>query len=122
MIALLPLLAVAASSGGCHSDACRERVWNRAHPFRPALASWYDADALGGVLGCPGMKTTGLFVAHKTLPCGTRVRVCFRRCATATVKDRGPYSGAREFDLDRSVRDAVRFDGVATIRVRRLPR
>lgn len=119
---MIALAAALVLSGGCHTDACHERVWNRAHPFRPALASWYDAEALGGRLGCaPYRYRRGeLIVAHKTLPCGTRLRICFRRCVTARVKDRGPYSGAREYDLDRGVRDATGFDGVATIRVRRL--
>lgn len=119
---IAPLLAVAALAGGCNTTACEQRVWNRAHPFRPALASWYDAVALGGRIGCPPYRYQGggLIVAHKTMRCGTRLRICFRRCVTATVKDRGPYSGAREYDLDRGVRDATGFDGVATIRVRRL--
>ena len=86
----------------CHTEKCRDRVWNRQHPFRPALASWYDAVALGGRMGCPPYRYQGGYVvAHKTMACGTRVRVCFRRCVTAYVGDRGPYSGAREFDLDK---------------------
>jgi rare lipoprotein A len=57
-------------------------------------------------------------MAHKTLRCGTRVRVCARRCRTARIIDRGPYVGAREFDLTQAFAGAVGFAGVGLIRVR----
>ena len=124
---LVALVALAMATGarsdtGCRTAACKDRVWNRAHPFRPALASWFDAVGDGGAVACSRHKFGGqmLIVAHKTLPCGTRLRICSRRCVTARVWDRGPYSGAREFDLDKRVRNAVGFDGVDIIRVREL--
>lgn len=30
-------------------------------------------------------------VAHRSLPCGTRLVICARRCGRAVVTDRGPY-------------------------------
>lgn len=124
---LIVAAPLARGAGGCRTKACEERVWNRTHPFRPALASWYDGIGLGGKTACLGYRSPGWWrsnptVAHKTLPCGTRLRVCYRRCMTVEVWDRGPFSGAREFDLDRRVRDATGFNGVAVIRVRELPR
>lgn len=104
----------------CHTERCRDRVWNRQHPFRPALASWYDADALGGVLSCAGYDTSGYFFARKGTPCGARYRICLKRCVTATRKDNGPFAGDREFDLDRTLRDAIGFDGVGYVKVRPL--
>lgn len=95
-----------------------------AHPapkpaLRPALASWYGPGLWGNPLGCGGTLwqwKRGL--AHKTLRCGTRVRVCARRCRTARVIDRGPYVGSREFDLTQAFAGAVGFAGVGVIRVR----
>lgn len=111
----------AGAKPGCHTERCRDRVWNRAHPFRSALASWYDAVGLGGAVACGGRYPGGMIVAHKSLPCGTRLRVCYRgRCVNARVMDRGPYVGGREFDLDAPVRGAIGFDGVGVIRVRLL--
>lgn len=117
-IGALSLSPPVSAKRGCKTEACRDRVWNKQHPLRPALASWYDADGLGGNLACAGYDTSGYFFAHRDLPCGARMRICFRRCVTATRKDAGPFVGPREFDLDRTLRDAVGFDGVGYIKVR----
>lgn len=37
--------------------------------------------------------------AHKSLPFGSKLRVCYRTCEVVTITDRGPYIGARELDL-----------------------
>lgn len=97
-----------------------------------AQASWYGPGLYGNVLGCashpkvPTRFRVGHFgVAHKTLPCGTMVLICYRRCAWARVIDRGPFIAGREFDLTAAVAKYVRFssgpwrgrpDGVHTIR------
>lgn len=91
--------------------------WDWTVPYRSALASWYDADGLGGAVACGG-GTGGYFFAHKDLPCGYRMEICYRGCVVAERRDAGPYVGDREFDLDRSVRDAIGFDGVGYVRVR----
>jgi rare lipoprotein A (peptidoglycan hydrolase) len=65
-----------------------------------AMASWYGPGLYGNNLGCGGVLTTRTVgVAHKSFRCGTRVRICYRRCATFRVIDRGPYVYGREFDL-----------------------
>jgi rare lipoprotein A (peptidoglycan hydrolase) len=73
--------------------------------------------AYGGPLGCGGtLGYDSLVVAHKTLPCGTKVRVRYRgHVVTATVRDRGPYVGGREFDLAGAVARRLGFNGVGTI-------
>ncbi|MDQ6915840.1 MAG: septal ring lytic transglycosylase RlpA family protein [Actinomycetota bacterium] len=85
--------------------------------YRPALASRYDM--YGGALACGGsLGYDSLVVAHRTLPCGTKVRIRYRgRSVTATVRDRGPYSGGREFDLAGAVARRLGFDGVGTVLV-----
>ncbi len=40
-----------------------------------------------------------LTAAHKTLPFGTELRVCYQGCVDVRINDRGPYIGARELDL-----------------------
>ena len=79
--------------------------------FRVALASWYND---GGNTAC-GFHA-GLGVANRTLPCGTEV--VFRyggRTVTATVDDRGPYVGGRDWDLNQNTAAALGFGGVAQV-------
>lgn len=91
--------------------------------FRPALASWYGPGLIGNRLGCGGTLEPGTIgVAHKTLRCGQRLRICVRRCASARVIDRGPYVGGREFDLTQATARRVGFSGVGRIFVRRVGR
>ncbi len=83
--------------------------------LRPAVASWYglygDGVACGGTLG-----VNQIGVAHKTLPCGTKVTIRYRgRTIIAPVIDRGPFISGREFDLTGAAARALHFDGVDTI-------
>ncbi len=65
--------------------------------------SWYGPGFYGNRTACGHAMTEGLVgVAHKTLPCGTRVT--FRnptngKTITARVVDRGPYVAGRQWDL-----------------------
>lgn len=65
--------------------------------------SWYGPGFYGRRTACGYAMTQGLVgVAHRTLPCGTRVT--FRnpangRVVTATVVDRGPYVTGRQWDM-----------------------
>jgi len=85
--------------------------------FRRALASWYGPGLYGGQLACGGRlspATPG--VAHKSLPCGTKVTLRHRgRSARVSVVDRGPYVGAREFDLTSATRTRLGFSGTGTV-------
>lgn len=40
-----------------------------------------------------------LTAAHKTLPFGTMLKVCYTKCVDVRINDRGPYIGNRELDL-----------------------
>jgi rare lipoprotein A len=55
------------------------------------IASWYGP-GFHGNLTASGERynQNALTTAHKTLPFGTRLRVCFKRCAVVRVTDRGP--------------------------------
>jgi hypothetical protein len=79
--------------------------------FRQSLASWYSD---GGSTAC-GFHA-GMGVANKTLPCGTKVTFRYGgRTVTATVDDRGPYVGGREWDLNQNTAAALGFSGVGTV-------
>lgn len=105
-------LQLLVASGGGLEGSVKPAVVAR---LRPAVASWYglygDGVACGGTLG-----VNQIWVAHKTLPCGTRVTISYRgRTIVAPVIDRGPFIAGREFDLTGAAARALRFDGVGTI-------
>jgi len=60
--------------------------------------------------------------AHKSLPFGTKLSVCYKTCEVVTITDRGPYIGARELDLSLGTADRIgMYDvGVADVKVTRL--
>jgi len=79
--------------------------------FREAGASWYSD---GGTTACGFHAFYG--VANRTLPCGTQVALRYNgRSVTATVDDRGPYVGGRDWDLNQNTAGALGFGGVATV-------
>ncbi|MFL5685272.1 MAG: septal ring lytic transglycosylase RlpA family protein [Chloroflexota bacterium] len=65
--------------------------------------SWYGPGFYGKRTACGAAMTRGLVgVAHRSLPCGTRVT--FKnprngRVVTARVVDRGPYVAGRQWDM-----------------------
>jgi rare lipoprotein A len=82
--------------------------------YRRARASWYGPGLYGNRTACGQIlrpDTEG--VAHRTLPCGTRVRLRYRgRETTVPVIDRGPHVAGRVFDLAPGTRAKLRFEGV----------
>jgi hypothetical protein len=79
--------------------------------YGESVASWYD-DA--GSTAC-GFHA-GLGVANRSLPCGTKVGLRYGgRSVTATVDDRGPYVGGRDWDLNQNTAAALGFGGVGTV-------
>lgn len=119
--------------GGGHNKfwSCKATIWlaNEAAetadpPPRPdpapgiyAQASWYGPGLYGNGMACGGTLTTSTVgVAHKSLPCGTRLTVCYQgRCSPASVVDRGPYVSGRDFDLTGALAYRIGFGGVGTI-------
>ena len=84
--------------------------------YEADLASWYGPGLYGNRTACGrtlGYDTVG--VAHRTLPCGTKVSILFRgRSITVPVIDRGPY-GSAEWDLTRAVAARLNFSGHQTV-------
>ena len=73
--------------------------------------SWYGPGLYGNGTACGQKLTKGLVgVAHRSLPCGTRIE--FRnprngRVVTAEVIDRGPYVSGRTWDLSHGLCDKL---------------
>jgi rare lipoprotein A len=97
------------------------RALGRLNVYRSALASWYGPGLFGSRTGCGGTLRAGqLGVAHKTLPCGSKVTLRHGgRVLRVPVIDRGPYVGAREFDLTAATAHRLRFHGHGSIQVAR---
>jgi len=100
--------------GGGHR--AKRRV-GRLNVYRHALASWYGPGFYGRRTGCGGtLGYSQMGVAHKTLPCGTKVTLRHNgRRVRVPVIDRGPYSGAREYDLTAATARKLGFHGHGAI-------
>ena len=61
----------------------------------------------------------GPTAAHKSLPFGTKLRVCYQGCTVVRINDRGPYIGARELDLSYGAAKAIGMvdSGVADVTI-----
>ncbi len=84
------------------------------------LASWYGPGFQGNLTANGEVYNMyGHTAAHKTLPFGTRLEVCYRGCTTVRINDRGPYIGYRELDLSYGAAQAVGLiaAGVGTVEV-----
>jgi rare lipoprotein A (peptidoglycan hydrolase) len=87
-----PVVAVPTAPAG----AIDLNVWRR-----DGNISWYGPGFYGNRTACGYKLTTTLIgVAHRSLPCGTRI--AFRhngRVVIAPVVDRGPYVSGRQWDM-----------------------
>ena len=72
------------------------------------LSSWYGGYFHGRTTA--NGETYDMYghtAAHKTLPFGTRLEVCYDGCVTVRINDRGPYIGARELDLSYGAAETI---------------
>ena len=73
----------------------------RTATYRPVKATWYGPGLYGNRMAC-GRRLTRrtVGVAHKRLPCGTKVALRYRgRTVVVPVVDRGPFARGIEYDL-----------------------
>jgi rare lipoprotein A (peptidoglycan hydrolase) len=98
-----PTAAPVRPNGGAVQPAAHVRTQSIAQWRLDGNVSWYGPGFYGNRTACGYALTESLRgVAHKTLPCGTKVT--FRnpdngRTVTARVVDRGPYVSGRQWDL-----------------------
>jgi rare lipoprotein A len=65
-------------------------------------ASYYGSESGTRTASGAHFRPSGLTAAHRSLPFGTRLQVCYRSCVVVVVNDRGPakWTG-RSLDLSR---------------------
>jgi rare lipoprotein A len=111
--ALLAMLLPLASCAGAPAFAATTMV-----------ASYYGSESGNRTASGERFNPNGLTAAHRTLPFGTRLRVCYRgACVVVRISDRGPakWTG-RQLDLSKGAARAIGMlrVGVARVQVERL--
>lgn len=92
-----------------------------------ALASWYGNPYHGRMTANGEIyNMNAMTAAHRSLPFGTRVRVCSNRtgrCAVVRINDRGPYAGDRSIDLSRAAAKSIGVysEGVGEVTITKVP-
>ena len=85
--------------------------------YKVTYASWYGPGFYGSRTACGQTLSRGtLGVAHKTLPCGTRVALYHDgHAVTVPVIDRGPYVAGREYDLTEATKERLHFGSTGSL-------
>lgn len=103
------VLAMAIVALATNKAEARSLTKVRLHGWVTTNASWYSPGFYGNRFACSGtpglptiyrQRTRG--TAHRTLPCGTWVWICYRptaKCVRVQVIDRGPFVRGRGLDL-----------------------
>lgn len=82
------------------------------------IASWYGYDTGAPACGIPMGDRTA---AHKTLPCGSKVRVTRGdKSIVVTIVDRRPFVAGRIIDLSPPTARALGISGIAPVTVERV--
>ena len=84
------------------------------------LASWYGPGFHGRTTANgEWFDMYGHTAAHKSLPFGTKLEVCYQGCTTVRINDRGPFVGSRDLDLSYGAAQAIGLidAGVANVQV-----
>jgi rare lipoprotein A len=85
---------------------------------QPMTASWYGPGFAGSPTASGEIfNPQAMTAAHKTLPFGTQLEVCYNGCTTVTVNDRGPFTPGRDLDLSQGAAQAIGLGGVGTVDV-----
>jgi rare lipoprotein A (peptidoglycan hydrolase) len=121
-LALAPL-AAEAQTGGAGAPTGEASTSGGAglvfsSPMRSAGATWYGPGLYGNGTACGETLRPGTIgVAHRTLPCGTTLKINYHGHSLVTkVIDRGPYTKGNDFDLTNGARLALDFEGVGQVR------
>jgi rare lipoprotein A len=83
-------------------------------------ASWYGPGFYGNRTACGQAFSAEIVgVAHRTLPCGTKIRLTSPSGVTlvAPVIDRGPFVAGRSLDLSHALREALRCGDLCSVRM-----
>jgi rare lipoprotein A (peptidoglycan hydrolase) len=101
----LPGTASSAGSADARSASAVEHVT----VYREVTSTWYGPGFYGNRTACgQRLTTTTLGVAHRTLPCGTKVALRANgRSIVVPVIDRGPYADGVTYDLTRQTAERL---------------
>lgn len=84
------------------------------------IASYYGAESGTRTASGETFHPQGMTAAHRTLPFGTRLRVCRgERCVSVRVNDRGPFIRGRSLDLAQGAARVIGLPGVGRVEVTR---
>ena len=116
-------LALGASTADSADASASSRV-RRTTVYRKVMATWYGPGFYGNRTACGQRLTTEtLGVAHKTLPCGTRIALRYEgRSVVVPVIDRGPYAKGISFDLTSATADRLGVTATVPIGAARVTR
>jgi hypothetical protein len=99
------------TAGGAAVRASAVEGSSRMTVYNRAVATWFGKGLYGRKTACGQTLSSKLMgVAHKTLPCGTKVSFYFRgRTVTVPVVDRGPFGKGISWDLTTAAADELGF-------------
>ena len=86
------------------------------------MASVYGgSDGLCGSRAANGerMNCAAFTAAHRTLPFGSRVKVCHNGCVVVRINDRGPFVAGRHIDLTPAAAHAIGIRSTGQVSLRR---
>jgi hypothetical protein len=88
------------------------------------LATWYGPGFFGDETACGKVLTRSTMgVAHKTLPCGSKVVLRYKGHFVRTkVIDRGPFTNGAKWDLTEATAETLGLTSTDEIRVAKLAR
>ena len=115
-------LAIAPSRGSA-AHASSDTPTLQITVYRPAVATIFGQGFYGQKTACGlTLRHQTLGVAHRTLPCGTKVAIYYGgRTIVVPVIDRGPYANHADWDLTEATARALGMQETETIGAVSLP-
>jgi rare lipoprotein A len=116
----LPIASAAAVTGGAVAPGATPTSPPSHKVRRTAIATWFGPGFYGQRTACGQTLTPSVVgVAHRTLPCGTLVKVSYKgHSLTVPVLDRGPYSNGADWDLTAGAAQALNVSDTVRIATR----
>jgi len=118
------IVVLALSSASLSGNAAKKQTANATSLLAErGIAAFYGRSMEGHKTACGSTYLASeLTTAHRTLPCGTKVRITNTKngkSVEATVNDRGPTSRKRIVDVSRGVAEQLDFvkQGTTTVEV-----
>jgi rare lipoprotein A len=118
------IVVLALSSASLSGNAANKQTANATSLLAErGIAAFYGRSMEGHKTACGSTYLASeLTTAHRTLPCGTKVRITNTKngkSVEATVNDRGPTSRKRIVDVSRGVAEQLDFvkQGTTTVEV-----